>query len=440
MTEIVIAENFAHDLREAFNRPTEWGGALFLQANSIGDRLLLHKLEIAGATDVLAASQTEVSFSPQFLTRVTREAKRTNTALALIHSHPDGHLYFSPTDDHTEQGLVEFMQRRNPGHDSYSCIWCGDQVIARKLGSQALLPVRIVGAETKINFPGGVSEDFSTFDRQIRAFGKDGQAKLSKLQVAIVGLGGTGSVLAQQLAHLGIKNYVLIDDDTVDLTNLNRVVGTGSNSLGRKKVDVAGEHIKSIRPDSLVEICNSSVVSNVAFELLCRVDCVFVCTDSHSSRAFLSEFSYQYLIPAFDIGVSLSADAGVVTAITGRTQMIAPGLPCLLCSNALSMQKIREELMSPEQRAADPYFNGDGVVQPSVISLNSTLVSIAVTMFMGAYLGVPTHPRWLSYDGIAGKLRPLTSKCDPECHICSSQGIVGAGDSRRLSMLPASHK
>ena len=437
MTEIVIAVTSIDALRAAFCRPTEWGGAIFFQKNSLGNKLLLHTLEIASEVDIIEASAIEVSFAPQFLTRITREAKRLNCAVALVHSHPAGHLYFSAKDDHAEQGLVDFMRRRNPEHDSYSLVWCNDQIIARKIGTQDLIPIRIVGPDTKIEFPEESAQDLSAFDRQIRAFGMDGQKKLGNLRVAIIGLGGTGSVLAQQLAHLGVMNYTLIDDDLVENTNLNRVVGTNPNSPGRKKVEVASEQIKTIRPNAVTQICQSSVISSIASNLLRYVDCIFVCTDSHSSRAFTSEFSYQYLIPAFDIGVSISVDAGSVKAITGRTQMIAPGLPCLLCSNALNMQKIREELMTPEERAADPYFNGDGVIQPSVISINSTLVSLAVTMFMGAYLGIPAQPRWLSYDGITGKVRPLVSKCDPDCPICGTTGIAGAGDSRNLSMISA---
>src|SRR5438132_32011 len=63
------------------------------------------------------------------------------------------------------------------------------------------------------------------FDRQVRAPGPTGQARLRALRVAIVGLGGTGSQVVQQLAHLGVRSFVLIEDDRVEESNLPRLAG-----------------------------------------------------------------------------------------------------------------------------------------------------------------------------------------------------------------------
>jgi molybdopterin-synthase adenylyltransferase len=438
MTEIIIAAPMLDSLRQPMGCGTEWGAAIFLQSSNGGNRFLVERIEIASAQDVLSATENEITFAPQFLTRVTREARRSDRSVALMHSHPSGALFFSAVDDKAESRLVRFISSRNPAQPSFSMVWCDGQLIARKFGEAVPVPVRVIGSDVVIksrNVPAG---ELLVYDRQIRAFGQHGQALLGSLTIAIVGLGGTGSVLAQQLSYLGVSSYILIDDDNVDLTNLNRVIGANSASIGRRKIDVAAALIKTQCAHANIELCDQSVISSAGHKLLSKADCIFICTDSHSSRAFVSEFAYQYLTPTFDIGVSLNAENGQVKAITGRAQMLAPGLPCLLCSNALSALKIREELMTPEQRAADSYFNGAGVVQPSVISLNSTMVSLAVTMFLSAFLGVPSKPRWQRYDGIAGTVRVLATKCDPDCGVCGNCGIVAAGDSRQLSFLPVS--
>ena len=75
--------------------------------------------------------------------------------------------------------------------------------------------------------------DERRFSRNIALFGVDGQHKISKTKVAIVGLGGIGSHVAQQLAYLGILDYTLIDDDTVSRSSLNRVIGALERYQGK---------------------------------------------------------------------------------------------------------------------------------------------------------------------------------------------------------------
>src|SRR5207237_1009124 len=98
---------------------------------------------------------------------------------------------------------------------------------------------------------------------------------------------------------------------------------------------------------------------------LAAVDFLFLCTDSHASRAVVNQVCYQYLVPGIDIGVSIGTANGWVTHISGRVQMMAPGLPCLVCGNWLDAQQVRREMMSEEERRNDPYFVGVGVEQPA---------------------------------------------------------------------------
>jgi tRNA A37 threonylcarbamoyladenosine dehydratase len=87
--------------------------------------------------------------------------------------------------------------------------------------------------------------------------GADSDALLKHLRVAIVGLCGGGSHIAQQLAHIGIGRFVLSDPDEVDASNLNRMVGAGAVDAreARAKVDVIAERILVVRPDAEVIVC-----------------------------------------------------------------------------------------------------------------------------------------------------------------------------------------
>ena len=432
--EIVFSEPLHCHLERMLAGDEERGAALLLQHDPISDRFLVQEAVIAEDGDRLHASATEITFAPQFLVRVTRLANFSGRSLALLHSHPSGFLEFSGTDDRTEAGLVEFLRDRNPTGLNFSLVLCDGRILARRVGADERLSVRIVGPRVTLMHERTEAPDIEQYDRQIRAFGSAGQKIVSSLTVALVGLGGTGSVAAQQLAHLGVRKFVLIDPDVLEETNLNRVVGTAPGFAGRTKIDTAAALIMSIQPEASVQRVQRSVTAKEAIESLRTVDCVFMCTDSHVSRALLSEFSYKYLVPAFDMGVAINAHEGKVEAVTGRTQMVGPGLPCLWCSQVLNADRIREELMTEQQRAADPYFNEGGERQPAVISINSTMVSMAVTMFLGAFTAIPVEARWQSYDALSGKVRPLSAKSDPACGVCGEEGVLGCGPSKNLGL------
>jgi hypothetical protein len=81
------------------------------------------------------------------------------------------------------------------------------------------------------------------------------------------------------------------------------------------------------------------------------------------------------------------------------------------------------------ERLADPYFIGAQVPAPSVMSINGTVASLAVTMFMAVLTGFPSNPRHLLYNVVAGSLRSVTARADAECFVCSPSGAFGRGDS-----------
>ena len=83
--------------------------------------------------------------------------------------------------------------------------------------------------------------------------GKDGIEKLKKSKVAIYGLGGVGSYVAEALARAGIGHLVLVDYDKYDITNINRQLGAYHSTIGRYKVDVMKERILDINPETIVE-------------------------------------------------------------------------------------------------------------------------------------------------------------------------------------------
>lgn len=92
------------------------------------------------------------------------------------------------------------------------------------------------------------------FSRTELVIGKDAIEKLNKSKVAVFGLGGVGSFVVEGLVRAGIENFVLIDDDKISLTNLNRQLFATRSTIGKYKADVAKERILDINPNAKVEI------------------------------------------------------------------------------------------------------------------------------------------------------------------------------------------
>ena len=119
----------------------------------------------------------------------------------------------------------------------------------------------------------------SQFSRTELLIGKEGIEKLNKAKVAIFGLGGVGSFVVEGLVRAGVQNFVLVDDDKICLTNLNRQIIATRKTVGKYKVEVARDRILEINPNANVEIFQEFYMpgsnSNILTEdLTYVVDCI----------------------------------------------------------------------------------------------------------------------------------------------------------------------
>ena len=117
------------------------------------------------------------------------------------------------------------------------------------------------------------------FSRTELLIGKEGIEKLKKSKVAIFGIGGVGSFVVEGLVRAGVENFVLIDDDKICLTNLNRQIIATRKTIGKYKVDIAKERILEINPNANVEVYKEfympdSKTNIINKELSYIVDCV----------------------------------------------------------------------------------------------------------------------------------------------------------------------
>ena len=445
---LIFSEGGLAELREALLDASPLETAAFLLARPVrtpagGWRLLVHDRVAVHDDEYRVRTPTMLELSPAVVARAVQRARRTRSALVLAHSHPLDRAPAPSARDRAGEGLLlPAVQRRVPDVPLARLIVGLGSVHAALLGADGEdlpLEVQDVGADLVLLSAdnAGSAVDAARFDRQTRAFGHGGQALLGRLRVGIVGLGGTGSVIAQQLAHLGVGELLLIDPDELEESNLNRVVGSRPGDVGRAKVEIARHMIESIHPGAKVEALAADVRDVPTARRLLDVDVIVMCTDSHGSRAVLTQLAYQFLIPAVDVGVAVHANGGRVSHISGRVQMLAPGLPCLLCGGVLDPEAVRRDLLTEEAWRADPYIVGATTPQPAVISINSATSSLAVTMLLAAVTGMPVSARHQRLRLETGIVSRVVMEPQPGCPLCSEDGSVARGDTWPMPGRPA---
>ncbi|MBY5717068.1 ThiF family adenylyltransferase [Rhizobium leguminosarum] len=284
------------------------------------------------------------------------------------------------------------------------------------------------------SFAAGPSSLDSIFDRNIRAFGPAIQSVLGDLRVAVVGAGGTGSAVAEQLVRLGVRHLLLVDNDELSASNLTRVYGSTPRHVGRPKVEVLRDHLLAIAPDLDCNVVQGMATLKPVAKAISASDLVFGCTDDNAGRLVLSRLSTYFLTPVVDLGVLLSSDSeGVLSGINGRVTTLAPGGGCLVCRNRIDMVRASAELKTPDERQRlvdEGYAPALGQIEPAVVAFTTAVAAAAVNELLDRLIGygppekpnetiLRLHEREIS-----------TNLALPrEAHYCHpTQGKWGAGD------------
>ncbi len=113
------------------------------------------------------------------------------------------------------------------------------------------------------------------FSRTELLLGEDSLKKLKESKVCIAGIGGVGSYVAEGLVRCGIQNFLLIDNDKVSLTNINRQIIALHSTIDKYKVDVAKARILDINPNANVEICKEFLLPENSESILSK-DCTYI--------------------------------------------------------------------------------------------------------------------------------------------------------------------
>jgi molybdopterin-synthase adenylyltransferase len=232
--------------------------------------------------------------------------------------------------------------------------------------------------------------------------GPHGDEILANTAVGIVGLGGGGSHITQQLAHLGIGHFIPIDDDIIEHKNLNRLVGGTADDVcaKRSKVEIAERLIKSVNPRAHVTPKRSKW--QAAIEDLRACNCLVGCVDSWRERDELERFARRFLIPYIDLGMDVhKTDHGF--GIGGQVVLSSPGGPCLWCLGILTEERLKQEVLA----------YGKAGSRPQVVWANGVLASLAVgliTQLICPWHDAPVLMACCEFDGNCHRVE--TSRLD----------------------------
>lgn len=395
-------------------------------ARLLGDQLLLAE----EGKDYVPGVYGHRALTAEFVRDAALRARRDGLAYLAFHNHGGTtEVAFSPVDLASHERGYPAIGRITK--QVVGAVVCTPYAAAGDLwlpdGSPVPLTELVVPGSALRRLrpnPAQVSGSSELFDRQSRLFGDAGQACFAAMRVAIVGQGGVGSLLTEYLARLGVGSLLLIDDDTVESTNLPRLLGARRRDVGWPKVALGRRNARRANPQVEVKIMKLRVQDPEALQALSQCDWIFLAADGHAARHWVNAIVETYLIPATEVGVMVPVDdAGDVSRIHTVYRRMTPGRGCFWCNNLIDATKLAVDMLPDTERKAAGYV--EDVPAPSVITLNAAAAGQAATDFMLAVTDL--HHEEVAGQHLefvrTGQAASLLPRRDVDCRWCGDAGL-----------------
>ncbi|MEM3065802.1 MAG: HesA/MoeB/ThiF family protein [Nitrososphaerota archaeon] len=238
--------------------------------------------------------------------------------------------------------------------------------------------------------------ELERYDRQIKLpnFGIEGQRKLKAAKVLVAGVGGLGTSSALYLAAAGVGRLMLVDKETIELSNLNRQILYTTYDLGKPKAKVAAEKLSSLNPEISVEALTVEINEENAPDIVKGCDVVVDGQDNYRTRYALNDACIMHRIPFVHASVY---------AYEGRLITILPGKgPCYRCIVPAP----------PPEEERLPIL---GTIPGTISTLQATEV---IKIVLG--IGELCVERMIVYDALKMVFYEIKIERNPECSSCGS--------------------
>lgn len=249
------------------------------------------------------------------------------------------------------------------------------------------------------------NEELARYSRHLilPEVGVEGQLKLKRAKIAMIGAGGLGAPVGLYLAAAGVGRIGIVDFDQVDASNLQRQVIHGTSDIGRKKLDSAADSIRDINPNVQVDKFDTALNSSNALEILKDYDMVIDGTDNFPTRYLVNDACVLLKIPNV---------YGSIYRFEGQATVFAyEDGPCYRCLYP-----------EPPPPGLVPSCAEGGVlgVLPGIIGMIQAIEAIKLILGKGETL----KNRLLLFDALAMRFRELRLRRDRNCPVCGDHPTV----------------
>jgi adenylyltransferase/sulfurtransferase len=236
------------------------------------------------------------------------------------------------------------------------------------------------------------NRELERYKRQILLFGEVGQETLKNSKIFIAGAGGLGSPVSIYLAVAGIGTLVIVDNDTVELTNLNRQILHGDSDIGRKKTESARETLTRLNPDIEIIVKDATIDESNISSLVGNSQGIVDALDNFPTRYLLNQTAFEKNIPLFH---------GAIRGLYGQVTTIIPGkTPCLSCI-----------FPHPPPKEVFPVVG----LTPGLIGTVQATEVVKYLLVTGDLL----TNRLLLWDGMQCRCEEVLVERNPGCPVCS---------------------
>lgn len=363
------------------------------------ERLIVR--DIINVPDEMCTKRTPkfISWPGQCIEDAIDRAEQNADAIVLIHSHPGGMLAFSKVDDESDASTMPALFSAIEAEEFHhgSAIMIPD-------GSMKARLYRPNGDAQPVNRIIRVGHDISDIATprltHVMAFGSKMTKMFAEQTACVIGVSGTGTLVAELLARKGVGHIILIDFDMMEHKNLNRIVNStiGDAEQNRPKVEMMAAAIKQYAPDTRLTIINASIEEREAIVAASAADILFSCVDGMAGRS-IAELICQYcMIPLIDLGVTIPTRKDVggnthIADVCGRIDYIRPGGSSLTDRMVVTPKGLRREYLlqhapdAAQKEIEAGYIKGVHEEAPSVMALNMRAASDAVMEWIARQFG-----------------------------------------------------
>lgn len=357
------------------------------------DTIIIQEVVEPDPTKDLDQSSGSLRFLSSYIRRVQLRGQQIDAdGLVFFHTHPFARdtVSFSEYDNMEEPSLIENLQEVWGGSEYASIVAGRSSLIGRFYTATdkvvAIDSLSVIGRVIQ-NIPTKgrelvVPQASEIFDRAEKLTSNGALQVLQDMKIAIIGAGGIGSIMVELLSRAGCGNLILIDNDVVELSNLNRLLHSSTLDVKekRKKVHVALSTHHRINMGGTLEVVDQDATVCSVVERLKSVDLLVGCVDRDTPRYVLNELAVKNMIPYLDLGSEIGIAQDKLQTLDARVTYVYPGGPCLKCRGLIDGERIRLEGLHPEERSRHirmGYCQDIDIKQAAVMELNMRAASFA---------------------------------------------------------------